>query len=279
MERLIEFLLRYKHCFLFILLEVVALLLLFSKRVHHSAIQTSAINSVVGYSNDLANRWYTYLDLKRENEQLLLEKANIENQYLHLKQEFENYKANNQVNLDSIKRASGLSVLTTAEIISTNKATNNPYLIINRGKAEGVNINMGVLSKHGVVGSIMSVSEHYAIVIPITNPNFQLNCLSSRTGSSGTLVSYGLEQYSLLKNVPNHVKIEVGDSIMTGKDSYIFPESLFVGRIAPQDNDKNPYSYRVELATDFNRLHNVYIIDKKKDPEVMELEASIKTDD
>ncbi len=279
MERLIEFLIRYKHWFLFILLEVAALLLLFSKRVHHSAIKNSAINYVVGYSNDFANRWYAYVELKNENKELLLEKANIENQYLRLKQEFESYKANNQVTIDSISNASGSKVLMTAEVISTNKATNNPYFVINKGKAEGIDINMGVVGKAGVVGSIMSVSEHYAIIIPITNPNFQLNCLSKRTSSSGTLVSYGLEQYSTLRNVPNHIKIEAGDSILTGKDSYIFPEGLFVGSIEPKQGQEGQTSYRVHLATDFNSLHNVYIISKKKDPEVIALEESIKTDD
>ncbi len=279
MERLIEFLIRYKHCFLFILLEVAALLLLFSKRVHHSAISATAINYIVGHSNDLANRWYSYIELKEENEALLLEKANIENQYLRLKQEFATYKANNQITIDSINKASNSKVLTTAEVISTNKATNNPYFVINKGKADGIETNMGVVAKAGVVGSIMSVSEHYAIIIPITNPNFQLNCLSKQTSSSGTLVSYGLEQYSTLRNVPNHIKIEAGDSILTGKDSYIFPEGLLVGRIEPNQEQEGQAPYRVHLATDFNRLHNVYIISKKKDSEVTALEESIKTDD
>ncbi len=276
MNRLIEFLFRYKHWFLFFSLEVLALLLLFNSRIHHSAIRTSAINSFVGYSNDIANKWYGYIELKKENEELLTEKAKIENKYLQLLQDFENYKANNTLILDSINRESNCEVLLTAQIISTSKVSGNPFFIINRGSQDGVKRNMGVVGKSGVVGSIMSTSEHYSIIIPITNPNFQLNCLSKQTGSSGTLVSYGVEQFCSLKNIPQHINLVVGDSILTGKDSYIFPEGLLVGRIS---NNHKQTQHNVSLATDFNRLHNVYIINKKKDVELSKLEEEISTDD
>ncbi len=276
MDRLIEFLLRYKHWFLFFSLELLALLLLFNKRVHHSAIQTSAINSIVGYSNDIANKWYTYIELKEENEQILIEKARLENKYLQLLQDFEYYKANNTITLDSINKQSNCKVLLTAQVISRNNTSGTPYFIINKGKVDGIKNNMGVIGKSGVVGSIMSTSDHYSIIIPITNPNFQLNCLSKQTGSSGTLVSYGLDEYCSLKNVPKHINLQVGDSILTGKDSYIFPEGLLVGTIAPKRGNTQ---HNVLLTIDFNRLHNVYIIDKKKDLELHTLEEEIRADD
>ncbi len=276
MNRLIEFLLRYKHWFLFIILECFALLLLFNRRVHHSAIQTSVINSFVGYSNDIANKWYSYVELKEENEELLAEKARIENEYLQLLQDFEYYKANNTIILDSINQQKDCKVVLTAQVISRNNTSGAPYFLINKGGKDGIKSNMGVIGKSGVVGSIMSVSDHYSIIIPITNSDFQLNCLSKTTGSSGTLVSYGLEEYCSLRNVPKHIKLEVGDSILTGKDSYIFPEGLLVGTIAPQ---KNKTQHNVHLATDFNRLHNVYIINKKKNLELNMLEEQIRRND
>ncbi len=275
MDRLIDFLLRNKHWFLFFSLELLALLLLFNKRVNHSAMRISTINNLVGYSNDIANKWYTYIELKEENKQILIEKAKIENKYLQLLQDFNYYKANNTVILDSIKRQTDCKVIATAEVISRNKISGSPYFIINKGKNDGLESNMGVIGKSGVIGSIMSISEHYSIVIPITNSNFQLNCQSKKTGSSGTLVSYGLDQYCSLKNIPKHIDLQLGDSILTGKDSYIFPEGLLVGTIAPKKNTM----HNVHLTTDFNRLHNVYIIEKKKDVELSILENEIRAND
>ncbi len=276
MDRLIEFLLRYKHWVLFCLLELLALMLLFNKTVQHSSIRLSAINHIIGYSNDIANKWYTYIGLKEENQQLLIEKAKLENKYLQLLQDFEKYKANNISILDSIRKVSNCDILLSAQIISTNKISGSPYLIIDKGRNDGISENMGVVGKYGVVGSIMSTSSKYSIIIPITNPNFQLNCLSKQTGSSGTLVSYGLDQYCSLKNVPKHIKLLMKDSIVTGKDSYIFPEGLLVGTVAPKQNKTE---HNVRLATDFNRLHNVYIINKKKDSELNILEEEIKRND
>ncbi len=279
MNRLIEFLVRYKHWFLFFILEIISLLLVFNNSIHHSAIKTSAINIISGYSNDIANRWYAYVELKEDNEKLLLEKASIENKYLALKKEFDAYKANNIVKLDSIKAQTHCKVLLTAQVININKVSGNPYLIINKGTSDGVALNMGVVSSEGVVGSIMSVSQHYALVIPITNPKFQLNCFSSQTGSSGTLISYGIEKHSYLKNIPKHIKIMEGDSILTGKDSYIFPEGLLIGTIAQQKSNDRQGHYLVRLASKFNSLHNVYVINKKKDLEIKKLEEKIRTDD
>ncbi len=276
MNRLIEFIIRYKHWFLFFILELIALLLLFNRSVHHSAIRSSMMNSIVGYSNDIANKWYAYIDLKKENEALLIEKANIENRYLQLQKDFETYKANNISILDSIKQESNCEVLITAEVVNRRKIDNRSYIIINKGRNHGVRKNMGVIGRSGVIGCIMSTSDNYSIIIPIINNNFQLNCVSKQSGSSGTLVSYGLENFCSLKNIPKHIKLQIGDSILTGKDSYIFPEGLLVGRISP---NKQGTHYNVRLATNFNGLHNVYIINKKKSSEINSLEDQIKSND
>ena len=143
---------------------------------------------------------------------------------------------------------------------------------------------MGVMSASGVVGAVMAVSDHYALVIPVLNPKIRLACTLLGQEVSGTLTASSSPNANeaILSNVPPHAHPQIGDTITTSGYSYLFPEGMMVGTIADSVPARVKGSagtfanYPVHLATDFQGLRYVYVIREKPTHEVRALEDSIR---
>jgi hypothetical protein len=162
--------------------------------------------------------------------------------------------------------------------------TGEVYYTINKGRRDGIETDMGVMSASGVVGAVMAVSDHYALVIPVLNPKIRLACTLLGQEVSGTLAapSSPNANEAILSNVPPHAHPQIGDTITTSGYSYLFPEGMMVGTIADSVPARVKGSagtfanYPVHLSTDFQGLRYVYVIREKPTHEVRALEDSIR---
>ena len=68
------------------------------------------------------------------------------------------------------------SAVIIARVVNRVTHTNEVYYTINKGRRDGIETDMGVMSASGVVGAVMAVSDHYALVIPVLNPKIRLAC-------------------------------------------------------------------------------------------------------
>jgi rod shape-determining protein MreC len=158
-------------------------------------------------------------------------------------------------------------------------------LIINKGIKDGLKNEMGIINSTGIVGIINRTSKNYSSVMSILNIETKINAKVKRTSHFGTLEWDGLSNnYLLLNDIPETADIKVGDSIITGGMSLIFPEGINVGVVSKVIN-KNKYNdsilrlntnngkyldfefrenylnIEVKLHTNMNNLNNVYVIE------------------
>jgi rod shape-determining protein MreC len=72
----------------------------------------------------------------------------------------------------------------------------------------------------------------------------------------------------------------VGDTIVTGAMSSIFPENIPIGAVKKYSLNESQsfYSIDVALFNDMTNLKNVYVIENAERPEVQELESKISND-
>ncbi|MDR0995971.1 MAG: rod shape-determining protein MreC, partial [Tannerella sp.] len=167
-----------------------------------------------------------------------------------------------------------------AKVVNNSVAYLSNYITINKGKSDGLHPDMGVLSSEGVVGIISTVSEHYAVVIPILNPKFRLSCKVAGSNYFGSMSWNGRDiSYAQLEELPRHVAFQVGDTIVTSGYSSIFPEGVRVGTVSSfkkQRND-NFYALTVKLASDFHDLGTVLVIRNyhQKERKQLEQEAGV----
>ena len=80
--------------------------------------------------------------------------------------------------------------------------------------------------------------------------------------------------YSYLNDIPYHVEVNAGDTIVTSGLSKIFPEGIVVGYVESVDKETaNFLKIKVKLAVDFKRINHVYVILNNKKNEQTSLEA------
>jgi rod shape-determining protein MreC len=133
---------------------------------------------------------------------------------------------------------------------------------------------MGVISDQGLVGIVLESSANFATVIPVINRDFRLSAKIKSNNYAGILQWDGASpRYAVLTEIPFHVELTVGDSILTSGFSSIFPEGIEVGRIESFSLVRgNFYDIRVELFTDFQRLYQVNVIRNHRQEEQLNLE-------
>ena len=75
---------------------------------------------------------------------------------------------------------------------------------------------MGVASPEGVVGLIQDISENYSIVIPLINVDSRISAKIRKNNYYGSLQWDGDNyRYSYLNDIPYHVEVTEGDTIVT----------------------------------------------------------------
>ena len=147
-------------------------------------------------------------------------------------------------------------------------------MTIDKGSADGIHKDMGVISGTGVVGIVYLVAEHYAIVIPVLNTKSNISCMIQNRGYFGYLRwKGGVSDLAYLEEVPRHAHFKLGDYVVTSGYSAVFPPGVRVGRILHVFNSADGLSYRVQLrlSTDFARLRDVCVIDDAAMKERLEI--------
>ena len=266
MRNLIEFIKKYNHWFVFVLLEVVSFVLLFKFNSYQGSVWFSSANAVAGKVYELDAAVKNYFSLTKINQQL-----NVRNLYL----EQTVRKLSEQVDeLTGQKDSSWLArtqeqVLKECKLIPAKVITNSldkrdNFITIDKGRADGVRKDMGVACGNGIVGVVYMVSEHYAVVIPLLNSKSNLSVTIRERGYYGYLHwTGGRADLAYVDDIPRHAHFRLGDLVETSGYSSIFPPGIIVGQILHVYNSADGLSYRVQvrLTTDFGNVRDVCVID------------------
>lgn len=286
MDKLLEFLQKHRHWFVFLILETIALVTYLSGSLYSRSLGWYATSAVFGRVNELMTEGWSYVGLRPRNEELLRENARLRTAYTLLARQMQDAEAHGL--LPRLHATDSLpidpSAVIIARVVNRVAHTSEVYYTINKGRRDGIETDMGVMSATGVVGAVMAVSDHYALVIPVLNPKIRLACTLLGQEVSGTLTASSSPNANeaILSNVPPHAHPQIGDTITTSGYSYLFPEGMMVGTIADSVPARVKGSagtfanYPVHLSTDFQGLRYVYVIREKPTHEVRALEDSIR---
>ena len=150
-----------------------------------------------------------------------------------------------------------------AKVVSNTVNRRDNLITIDRGLADGVHTDMGVVSGLGLVGVVYMAGEHYSIVLPVLNSRSSISCSVRGRDYFGYLTWYGGSPVeAFVEDIPRHAKFQKGDWVETSGYSAIFPKGIAVGKIIGiyNSHDGLSYSLKVHLATDFACLRDVYVV-------------------
>src|SRR5690606_5696865 len=121
---------------------------------------------------------------------------------------------------------------------------------------------MGGASPAGVVGVVVGVTRHYPVVMSVLITDFRMSARVALHDYFGSLAWDGINyRNARLSEIPHHVKVHEGDTIVTSGFSAIFPAGLMAGTLTGEQRRGGDFiSLRVLLSVDFKKLTDVYVI-------------------
>jgi rod shape-determining protein MreC len=278
LRNIILFVRRYSNLLLFLLLQVISFYYIFTYNKYHQAAFTGTANQITGSINSKYNGLTSFFKLRSSNDSLVAANERLLNM---LRQNYQMPEASYKTIVDSV-RVDSLYKFTryaymAARVVSNTLTFENNYIVINRGTAQNVRKDMGVVdATHNVVGVVVEVSADYAVVRSLLHKkDTKLSAKLFGAGKEiGTIRWDGTETNKLnLEEIPKSATVKVGDSIITSGYSTFFPKGLIVGRIEKISAEKTStnYNLRITSAADFYNLDYVYVIENKQQAAISEI--------
>ncbi|GEO05334.1 cell shape-determining protein MreC [Adhaeribacter aerolatus] len=291
MRNLFAFIYRYRGFLVFLLLEILCAYLIIKNNSYQGAAFYNSANAYAGRVLEFQREVFDYFRLVEVNQALVAENK-------ALKESLTNIMLSDK--LDSIPPTpdSGYRVkpdslalaqqkMDTSGVVRTFKfvpgkviknsvSLVNNHLLLNVGRADGIEPGMGVVSGSGVIGRVKAVSQNYSTIYSMLHSQMLVSAKVRRTNTVGTIRWEG-DNYRVatLDYIPRHIKLAKGDTVVTSGYNAVFPEGIMIGRVlsVQQEPDKMFMTVKVRLAVDFDNLSYVYVIKNTRQAERDSLEA------
>jgi len=278
MYRLLQLLHSYRAFLLLLFIEIVCVWLLVGNNPYHSAAYFRTSNAIIGNIYRTKHNISQYFTLPRVNEELANDNARLRE--IISQTQVPIIVNSEEDSLRLSKSVHDYDFLSAKVINNSTRFTHN-YLTINKGRANGVETGMGVISADGIVGKVMSVSENFATVSSLLNIDVYVSTYLKRNNTFSSLHWDGRDMLQTkLMYVPRHIQLQKGDTIVTSGYNSIFPENIlvgFIGEFSLAENDSF-YDIDVQLSNDFSKLAYVYVIKNPLKEERINLESEIQLD-
>lgn len=193
-----------------------------------------------------------------ENQQLQLEVGNLRRELV------ESGQARTELNElkqeENLPFADGIHEV-SAVVISSAASNFDLTVEIDRGTSSGVAVGMPVASGAGLVGSIISVGSHTAVIELITDPRSDVGV---RFGASNVAVAQGQGQGDALEleDVSETSTAARGTAVVTsGLDTAAYPSDIPVGRVSSVRHSSGSLTTEVLVTpyVDFSALQYVAV--------------------
>lgn len=269
MERLFQFLYKYRTFILLVVLEAICFWIIVNANNYHGAKYFTTSNRLVASITATSDQVGDYFNLTDQNERLAEENARLRQRLLNLSDSI--YMA--RFLLDS----SHLGI--KAKVIDNSLFFRNNYLTINKGSAHGIESGMGVVGPDGIVGQVLNVSKNYATIISVLHGKSMISAHHMPTGTLCSVVWKGEDPlYADLEFLPRHISIAPGDLISTSGYNSIYPEDEIIGVVTEVnlEDDATFYEVKIKLSTNFYTLTHVYLLNLTGQEEIDSLNVKLE---
>ncbi len=263
MYSLLNFLKKYNNILLFLILEVLCIIMLVNNLPYQKRKLTKVGNAISGRFFKSKTNFTNYFSLKEENQLMMEHNAFLMSQL---------YKANMDTSV--LVEESSLDIdfnFIPANVINNSVDNVNNYLLIDKGRRNGIKKDMGVICGNGVVGKVVNETEHYASVISMLHP---YSVISARFIDNQHIANVTWNnkdyRYGTVNDIPLHLVLEKGDTLVTSGFSNIYPADIMIGTIEEMlDSDSKDFnSAKIRFSTNFSTLRHVFVIENLHQTEI-----------
>lgn len=229
----------------------------------------SGISSVGSYLHDRSEELAKIKELIEENAELKQQVDKLTEENTKLQED--KYELNNLRNLFKIDKMYDEYDKVGARIIARDSGNFYHTFIVDKGSADGIEVDMNVLADGGLVGRVSEVGRNWSRVVSVVADNSNVSGKIISTGDtlivSGNLKTYetdGCVDFSQLIDADGVVN--KGDKVTTGDISDKFLPDILIGYVNDVKMDSNNLtkSGTITPAVDFAHLSEVLIILENK---------------
>ncbi|MGE5480096.1 MAG: rod shape-determining protein MreC [Chloroflexota bacterium] len=265
MQRLINFVIRFREYIVFSALFIMSLSLISMGDLHKIGGFRSAAIALVARAQEALgwavnpgslrseNRALRELNLQLSTELTRTRQALIENNRLRAMFDF---------------AKSYPDPLMPAEVVGKNSVEMRNYATLDKGSRDGVSIGMPVRTDAGLVGVIIGATNRYSLVELLNNRNVKVSAKIQRTLADGIITWEG-GQYLSLNNIPTSFDVKKGDVVISSEYSNRYPKEAPIGKIVSIRKTQGTlfYQIKVEPFANFATMEQVFIIKRLPDEE------------
>ncbi len=197
--------------------------------------------------------------LKAEIGSLRVQQAESTLRVLALQNQLKEYTTSSAIGFNTGGRS-----FETAEVIGYSGQFEQRNLMVSKGRGSGIKVGSAVVSANGIVGKVILVADTYSLVLPFSNPQFQIPVMDAATSVQGILRSE-LDGSTRMNMIKLGSEISTGDTIVTSNLSTLFPKGYPVGKVERiQESQDNLFiSAQITPFTLVENLEHVFILKYK----------------
>ncbi len=258
MQNLLRLIIRFSFQIIFVILEIFALSMVFKKNPLPHARFFEFTQDVNGFFATQTNHFSRFFHLTDENSVLVTENARLRNELARRP-----LKSSGWDSVTTLSQPGYKYDYIPAQVVNNSVNKQNNYITLDVGYRQGIRPDMGVVGPEGIIGIVRNVSDNFSTVISVLNSKFKGSVKLSSTNYFGTLIWPGHSyREAVLTEIPGHINVYIGDTLVTTGLTSAFPEGERVGFV--QEVNRTPagtfYELKVSLIQDFKKLTRVYVI-------------------
>lgn len=272
MHRLLEFIKRIYVVLLFLLIEGIAVWCYATATPYTESkilARTTSIGSAIsGTVNNVSN----FMSLPEQNEMLTERVAHLEAE-LQLRDAEIAALMPTEERVPIVDSLDAKFLYHPARVVTMTTNRRHNYIVLDRGANSGIYENMGVITPNReFVGTVVSCSEKYAIVMPLLNTRFKIG--GRLVGSDYVCSIYweGVSQYDVTA-VEISKYAEPKEGMIVNVESDRLPLDVKIGTIESSEINasKSAYSAELRIAADMQSLSNLLVVENTEQQQLNEL--------
>lgn len=208
-------------------------------------------------------------DLEKDYELLKEQNAKLQKELLRMEEiEKENRRLSSLLQFTREKEE---LMVTGARVTGKNPGSWFEVFTIDKGKNQGVRINMAVVNDSGLIGRIIETGENWSKVLAIVDAQSSVSAIIERTRDNGLVKGSGTLNFQdgLCKMIYLPIESDVvpGDRVITSGFGGVFPKGIYIGEVKQVIKERRDL-YKTAIikpAADFQRLEEVLIVTAETD--------------
>lgn len=222
----------------------------------------AAYNSTAGAVRDVWDYYFYLVGVVDENRELRerLAQLEAENTTFH-EMKSEMTRLQELLKMRSEAKLEGEA----ARVIGYDPSNWVQAVTVDKGLSSGIEVEMAVLDKQGVVGQVVSTSLTSARVLLITDRGNGVDALIQESRVRGVVEGTGKDSCEL-RYVLKDEEVKVGERVITSGLDGIYGKGLLIGIVSEIDKRGGGLFQTIKLkpAVNFNTLESVLIVGKTK---------------